>query len=141
MSAGRQINRIRTKYRSVSIYIIYWYAMYVYSECEVGLYLTPDLSICRPADFPLILLIILQVCLYTYMANHILQYNLSNPACYQTEKKIRIRQGAGIERLTYPRDIKVTLVSIGIQHMADNGYVNELYIIPISQMSAEALRT
>ena len=36
-SAGRQINRIRTKYRSVSIYIIYWYAMYVYSECEVDL--------------------------------------------------------------------------------------------------------
>ena len=62
-SADRQINRIRTKYRSVSIYIIYWYAMYVYSECEVHLYLTPDLSICRPADFPLILLIILQVCL------------------------------------------------------------------------------
>ena len=58
-----------------------------------------------------------------------LQYNLSNPACYQTEKKIRIRQGAGIERLTYPRDIKVTLVSIGIQHTADNGYVNELYIV------------
>ena len=49
------------------------------------------------------------------------QYNLSNPACYQTEKKIRIRQGAGIERLTYPSDIKVTLVS--------NGYVNELYIV------------
>ena len=58
-----------------------------------------------------------------------LQYNLSNPACYQTEKKIRIRQGAGIERLTYPRDIKVTLVSIGIQHTADDGYVNELYIV------------
>ena len=57
------------------------------------------------------------------------QYNLSNPACYQTEKKIRIKQGAGIERLTYPRDIKVTLVSIGIQHTADNGYVNELYIV------------
>ena len=55
------------------------------------------------------------------------QYNLSNPACYQTEKKIRIRQGTGIERLTYPRDIKVTLVSIGIQHRVDNGYVNELY--------------
>ena len=54
-----------------------------------------------------------------------LQYNLSNPACYQTEKKIRIRQGTGIERLTYPRDIKVTLVSI--QHTVDNGYVNELY--------------
>ena len=53
------------------------------------------------------------------------QYNLSNPACYQTEKKIRIRQGTGIERLTYPRDIKVTLVSI--QHTVDNGYVNELY--------------
>ena len=53
-----------------------------------------------------------------------IQYNLSNPACYQTEKKIRIRQGAGKERLTYPRDIKVTLVSIGIQHTADNGYVN-----------------
>ena len=51
-SAGRQINRIRTKYRSVSIYIIYFYAMYVYSECEVDLYLTPDLSICRPADLP-----------------------------------------------------------------------------------------
>ena len=58
-----------------------------------------------------------------------IQYNLSNPACYQTEKKIRIRQGAGIERLTYPRDIMVTLVSIGIQHTADNGYVNELYIV------------
>ena len=59
----------------------------------------------------------------------LIQYNLSNPACYQTEKKIRIRQGAGIERSTYPRDIKVTLVSIGIQHTADNGYVNELYIV------------
>ena len=52
---------------------------------------------------------------------NLVQYNLSNPACYQTEKKIRIRQGAGIARLTYPRDIKVTLVSIGIQHTADNG--------------------
>ena len=61
--------------------------------------------------------------------NYHVQYNLSNPACYQTEKKIRIRQGAGIERLTYPRDIKVTLVSICIQHTADNGYVNELYIV------------
>ena len=58
-----------------------------------------------------------------------IQYNLSNPTCYQTEKKIQIRQGAGIERLTYPRGIKVTLVSIGIQHTADNGYVNELYIV------------
>ena len=54
-----------------------------------------------------------------------IQYNLSNPACYQTEKKTRIRQGTGIERLTYPRDIKLTLVSI--QHTVDNGYVNELY--------------
>ena len=54
-----------------------------------------------------------------------LQYNLSNPACYQTEKKIRIRQGTGIERLTYPRDIKVTLISI--QHTVDNACVNELY--------------
>ena len=41
------------------------------------------------------------------------QYNLSNPAPYQTEKKIRIRQGTGIERLTYPCDFKVTLISIG----------------------------
>ena len=57
------------------------------------------------------------------------QYNLSNPASYQTEKKFRIRQGAGIERLTYPRDIKVALVSIGIQHTADDRYVNELYIV------------
>ena len=55
------------------------------------------------------------------------QFNLSNPACYQNEKKIRIRQGTGIDRLTNPRDIKVTLVSIGIQHTVDNGYVNELY--------------
>ena len=54
-----------------------------------------------------------------------LQYNLSYPACYQTEKKIRIRQGTGIERLTYPRDIKMTLISI--QYTVDNGYVNELY--------------
>ena len=59
----------------------------------------------------------------------VIQYNLSNPACYQTEKKIRIRQGAGIERLTYPRGIKVTLVSIGIQYTVYNGYVNELYIV------------
>ena len=55
------------------------------------------------------------------------QYNLSNPACYQIEKKIRIIQVTGIERLTYPRDIKVTLVSIAIEHMVDNGYINELY--------------
>ena len=55
----------------------------------------------------------------------LIQYNLSNPACYQTEKKIWIRQGTGIERLTYPRDIKVTLISI--QHMVDNGFINELY--------------
>ena len=59
------------------------------------------------------------------MSSDLIQYNLSNPACYQTEKKIRIRQGTGIERLTYPRDIKVTLISI--QHTVDNGYVNELY--------------
>ena len=58
------------------------------------------------------------------MVFHI-QYNLSNPARYQTEKNIRIRQGTGIERLTYPRDIKMTLISI--QHTVDNGYVNELY--------------
>ena len=68
-------------------------------------------------------------CLYTGKSKismkYIIQYNLSNPACYQTEKKIRIRQGTGIERLTYPRDIKVTLISI--QHTVDNGYVNELY--------------
>ena len=55
------------------------------------------------------------------------QYNLSNPACYQTEKKFRITQGTGIERLTYPRDIKVTLVSIGIQHMVDKGSVNDKF--------------
>ena len=54
-----------------------------------------------------------------------IQYNLSNPACYQTDKNIRIRQGTGIERLTYPSDIKVTLISI--QHTVDIGYVNELY--------------
>ena len=65
----------------------------------------------------------------TVLHTYYIQYNLSNPACYQTGKKIRIRQGTGIERLTYPRDIKVTLVSIGIQHTADNGYVNELYIV------------
>ena len=58
-----------------------------------------------------------------------IQYNLSNPACYQTEKKNPDKTGAGIERLTYPRDIKVTLVSICIQHTVDNGYVNELYIV------------
>ena len=62
---------------------------------------------------------IMQTCLCN------IQYNLSNPACYQTEKKIRIRQGTGIERLTYLRDIKVSLVSI--QHKVNNGYVNKLY--------------
>ena len=61
-----------------------------------------------------------------------MQYNLSYPACYQTEKKIRIRQGTGIERLTYPRDIKVTLISI--QHTVDNGYVNELYTLIYSRL-------
>ena len=62
--------------------------------------------------------------IYGHQVLHI-QYNLSNLACYQTEKKIRIRQGTGIKRLTYPRDIKVTLISI--QHTVDNGKVNELY--------------
>ena len=60
-----------------------------------------------------------------FSADFYIQYNLSNPACYQTEKKIRIRQGTGIERLTYPRDIKVTLISI--ERTVANGYVNELY--------------
>ena len=66
-----------------------------------------------------------------------IQYNLSNPACYQTEKKIRIRQGTGIERLTYPRDIKLTLVSI--QHTVDNGYVNKLYTQIYSRLKKNVL--
>ena len=52
--------------------------MYVYSKCEVDLYLTPDLSICRLPSHPTYRSPGLSMCRpadhpeYTYMANHIL---------------------------------------------------------------------
>ena len=62
-------------------------------------------------------------CWFSLVAAHLccVQYNLSNPACSQTEKKNQIRQRTGIERWNYPHDLKGTLVSIGIQHTEENG--------------------
>ena len=41
----------------------------------------------------------------------LVQYNLSNPACSQTEKNIQIRQGTRIERLTFSRLSKRCLIA------------------------------